>query len=684
MYHHRWGRFALLAAGSLVISTLGAPGATAAEPSSTSEVKDASTWVEQAYEVSDNGAVLDPDQDDVDGPARTPFGTGSHRLRIGPSTVQTELYRTPDYDGTPLALITRLEYSTFARRTTGAGADRQPTYLRLNVDNNGDGARDASLFFFPANNADQQPVANGRWQDWDVAGGKVSVDGDSGPNATTTLTQYVAANPGSTLVNNDDGKPDGGALALINGGAQGGDADPQTQGEYFVDRVIVGKSGDDTLYDFGPVAEQNGGATPYTVDPTDLNGWHHQAYDGATGSDLDPQQQFVAGPATPPAGGGSLRFTLSNGTNPNRIEQFRTARYDGTLVRDLRTLEYSTLQRATSPNVTPQQPATLRLNVDDDGDGARDHSLYYIPANNGTVQQDTWQRWDADSGRWSVDGDNGPANTVTLENYVVAHPDSEIVNNAGGTPAGGGVAFFVGGSGPGQMDGQYFLDDVAVGAVDAATGKTRTTDRFDLEPVVPAASVGNDRVREGNGGATLVFPVKLDAPAGRAVTLDYETADGRAKAGSDYRAKSGTLTIPAGKTSGVVRVKVLSDRRYEPNESMRLLVSSSGYGRVADGVGRGTIVNDDTRVDLDLSPASENRVRASVETLSPARGAAVEIHSVRAGKDDVVYSGELNRLGRLTTVLGRHYAAGTVVTLYATVTTDAGDYRSTRERIVIT
>ena len=47
--------------------------------------------------------------------------------------------------------MTRLEYSTLARPASGT-ADRQPTYLRLSVDNDDDGDTDDSLFFFPANN----------------------------------------------------------------------------------------------------------------------------------------------------------------------------------------------------------------------------------------------------------------------------------------------------------------------------------------------------------------------------------------------------------------------------------------------------------------------------------------------------------------------------------------------------
>ena len=337
--------------------------------------------------MSDNGADLDPQQQGVDGPDRAPYGTGSHRIQIGQSTVQTELYRTPDYDGTALADLTRLEYSTQAQRTAGTGDARQPTYLRVNVDNDADGTRDASLFFFPGNNADQQPVANGEWQDWDVDSGRISVDGDNGPGGTTTLAEYSSEHPASTLVNNNGGAPDGGSIALINGGSQGGSADPQTNGEYFVDRVIVGESDQDTLYDFGPDAEQDGADTSSTVDPDHAHGWAHQAYDSATDEDLSTNQKFVEGPATPPSGGGSLRFSLSNDSNPNRIELFRTPQYDGTLVRDLRDLGYATFQRAADAGTNPQQPATLRLNVDDDGDGQRDHSLYYFPANNGTVQQ---------------------------------------------------------------------------------------------------------------------------------------------------------------------------------------------------------------------------------------------------------------------------------------------------------
>ena len=97
---------------------------------------------------------------------------------------------------------------------------------------------------------------------------------------------------------------DAGAVSLIAGAAN-----TQTRGEYFVDRVIVGENDQDTLFDFGPNAETDGGTTPLTVEPGNLQGWQHQAYDDV--DYLNSNQEFVAGPATPPLGDGSLKMSLS-------------------------------------------------------------------------------------------------------------------------------------------------------------------------------------------------------------------------------------------------------------------------------------------------------------------------------------------------------------------------------------
>jgi hypothetical protein len=679
MMSRRRQRVGALAAGSVVVCALGAPVAFAA-PAPTSEITGNADWIAQAYENTATGIYLTPQQSEVQGPARAPFGPGSHRMVIGQSTVQTELYRTPKYDGTLLEDITRLEYSTFARRTNGDGALRQPTFLRLNVSTDGDDTTDEQLFFFPANNTGQQAVANGVWQHWDVAGGVVNIDGDDGVAGAEAFEDYAAAHPTAKLVNNADAADgtattaDGGAIALITGGGNGGGTDSQANGEYFVDRVVVGVNDADTLFDLGATTGVQTTATSHvTALPANLQGWYHEAYDAV--DYLDSNQTLVDGPGVTPAGGGSLRFSLSTATNPERVELFRTTQFDGTLVRDLRTLKFSTFQRGTGANTTPQQPVYLRLSVDTDGDGALDDSLFYAPANNGTVAQSAWQSWDAAAGVWGVDGDQGTA-SVTLAEYVVAHPDAVIVKNAYADRPGGGVAFLVGGSGANQMDGEYFLDDITIGALDAATGRTSSAKRFDLDTVAPAVSVGDARVLEGNRGAVLTFPVTLSRAMPRSVAVDYATVAGTATAGQDFTATSGTLTIPAGATTGSIAVKVASDKVRERHEAFSVKLTAREYGTLGKAVGAGSIRNDDTKVVLALDKATKHRVEASVKTKAPVAKATVKIFRVVKGKNVRVLKDELNKKGRLSTVLDDTFKPGKKVKLFAKVRTQSGVYVS--------
>ena len=76
--------------------------------------------------------------------------------------------------------------------------------------------------------------------------------------------------------------------------------------------------------------------------------------------------------------------------------------------------------------------------------------------------------------------------------------------------------------------------------------------------------------------------------------MHFATADGTAKAGSDYTATSGDLTFAAGQTSKSVPVTIKGDAIKEAPESFSLQLSgaSSGY-TFKDATGTGTIGNDD-------------------------------------------------------------------------------------------
>src|SRR6056297_252122 len=72
----------------------------------------------------------------------------------------------------------------------------------------------------------------------------------------------------------------------------------------------------------------------------------------------------------------------------------------------------------------------------------------------------------------------------------------------------------------------------------------------DPDPELPAASIDNPRVQEGDTGTVdATFTITLSEGAPGAASIRYETADGTATAGEDYTAVSGTLDIAAGATS---------------------------------------------------------------------------------------------------------------------------------------
>ena len=104
----------------------------------------------------------------------------------------------------------------------------------------------------------------------------------------------------------------------------------------------------------------------------------------------------------------------------------------------------------------------------------------------------------------------------------------------------------------------------------------------------PRISIGDVSKKEGNSGLTaFAFTVSLSAAYDVPVTVAYATANGTATAGSDYRAATGTLTIPAGQTSGTITVQVIGDRLAEPNETFVVNLEQPELRRRHPRSGRG-------------------------------------------------------------------------------------------------
>ena len=155
-----------------------------------------------------------------------------------------------------------------------------------------------------------------------------------------------------------------------------------------------------------------------------------------------------------------------------------------------------------------------------------------------------------------------------------------------------------------------FTDDDGV----AETVESAETAAAEAQPVL---SIGDARVDEGDtGSVTLDFTVALDrAAAAAAVSVDWATSDGSARAGEDYTAGSGTVTFNAGDVRRTVTVTVAGDTVDEPNETLAVTLSGASGAEIGDGVATGTITDDDASPSVTL--------RLSVDSIGEAGGQSV-------------------------------------------------------------
>src|SRR4029077_5214936 len=115
----------------------------------------------------------------------------------------------------------------------------------------------------------------------------------------------------------------------------------------------------------------------------------------------------------------------------------------------------------------------------------------------------------------------------------------------------------------------------------------------------PYLFLSDATVAEGNSGtANATFTLSLASPSNADLTSNNTPADGSAPAGSDYQAASGTLTIPAGQTTGTITVLVNGDRLGEPNETFFVNLSGETNATIGDSQGAGTIVDNEPRISI--------------------------------------------------------------------------------------
>jgi hypothetical protein len=151
------------------------------------------------------------------------------------------------------------------------------------------------------------------------------------------------------------------------------------------------------------------------------------------------------------------------------------------------------------------------------------------------------------------------------------------------------------GSGACAETDQRYLARPKDGPVQSVFDGSAVCDIGAYEYGAPELSVGDVKVTEGNSGEkNMTFEVRLSYPSVEHISVSYETADGSAKAGSDYYSESGNVLLNPSNVSAQIYVRILGDPSKEPNETLFFNISvATGLARIKDGQAVGTIKNDD-------------------------------------------------------------------------------------------
>ncbi|HEV8630795.1 MAG TPA: Calx-beta domain-containing protein [Thermoanaerobaculia bacterium] len=169
---------------------------------------------------------------------------------------------------------------------------------------------------------------------------------------------------------------------------------------------------------------------------------------------------------------------------------------------------------------------------------------------------------------------------------------------------------------------------------------------------VPSLVAADATFNEGQAGPTAAnIPVSMTCAATGAVSFDYATADGTARAGQDYDTGIGTITIPAGSTATTIPLRVLGDTVSEGNETFFVRLEGSQGAVVPRPQLVVTIVDDETRLSIANGSKNEGDEGGSLLQLTVTLDKAISLpvtvdyatedYSALAGEDYVATSGTL-------------------------------------------
>jgi len=172
--------------------------------------------------------------------------------------------------------------------------------------------------------------------------------------------------------------------------------------------------------------------------------------------------------------------------------------------------------------------------------------------------------------------------------------------------------------------------NITLTVMDATTGLSTTAASFQVTALTALYGNSTTAIVGPTGSVNAAFVVDLQQAAGSDVSVDYTTQDGTAVAGTDYTATSGTLTIPAGSTSGTIDVPVLGTTADASGLNFSVVLSNAVNATILSGYGTPTCT-----IEHDTAPLASGTAPLP---LTSGVGAAQVLTS---DEDDVVGAGDI-------------------------------------------
>ena len=98
------------------------------------------------------------------------------------------------------------------------------------------------------------------------------------------------------------------------------------------------------------------------------------------------------------------------------------------------------------------------------------------------------------------------------------------------------------------------------------------------------------------------FTISLDYASALPITVSYSTADGTARAGTNYTAVvAGTVVFAPGETTKTILIQTLNDGVVDPNLTFNVNLSSLSGATISRGQGTGTIIDKDAQAPAIIS-----------------------------------------------------------------------------------